>query len=143
MVLPIKTRKFLTERRLPNIEVLLIRFYLPENFKRYEENFVIIGEQECGGYIGIDEADGVYSIEEDVTQMNMLYRFISSSLEQFIEQLTLYQNLSSLWIYSDEEEMEIQAKSFEDSLKEIDEKAVAFEENFWSVIVEQISDGLL
>ena len=118
--------------------ILLIEFIKPQDF--YEvifenQRYKIVGKFDVGNLIGQDNTDTVSCLEEEPSNV----RYIANNLEVFVAQLAQYKE----YVEKSEADWEKWLAEFRESIMNLDANAFRDEENFWSVIVEQMEYGLL
>lgn len=104
----------------------------------YGDTFYIIGNDN-EGILGIKSSDmAIYSIYDEDEPC-----FVNSSLQQLIKCILLVKETID---WDDDFDEKIRKKEVRTAIKEIkkiDKSALADEDNWWSLILEQAEDGLL
>jgi hypothetical protein len=117
-------------------EPLLLNFHPP----REENGYVVIGDDE-GSEIRL-MPDGMISAVDD--HGTLPTRFVNSSIEQLIRCIHAHEEYArNVAKVSDEESQLEEVAHFSRAIGGIDAKALCDPENWWSVIVEQMRDGML
>jgi hypothetical protein len=157
------TRQLLTHIGLPRQislfpdEDLTLEFRLDGPFKidiHKNEPVTQIGQMgEAGIYIYI-AADGTVTNRTDLGDDEDQWRFMNSSLEQFLRFIVIYKRLyPDFWVRPDidfddlddeeqEEKLAQLAADFRAQFEPYDPKAFENDETWWSIAVEQMEDGL-
>ena len=139
--LPEETKDFLLSVGLPPGGSLLLTFYrsgvTPPRRER-QARFLIIGD-DYGTKLGLKEHTGeVFSIG-----LGSISRFINSSILTMLLFLAIYlTEQPELREVTDEEVLAI-VERMRATFRDIDARALADPENWWSVILEQTEQGLL
>ena len=117
---------------VPDEEILGIRFLKHEKFYVHQFKglpYIIAAEvSETKELVGFGADGKIYILEPE----NNIVRYASSALAVFARQLKIYRDLP-----------EENVGQFVEEIKKLDEDAFSSEDNFWSLIVEQMNDGLL
>ena len=156
LAIPKASKSFLTEVGLPRETILLCAFdlerddaivsvMLPEamlnDFSGNQPVLWRVGHEDHGGDICIaEEPDGcVYEVLIEVAAA----RYVNSSIESFAGFLALWHDMCRICEgCTFEKEIEY-GKRFEENLRELDPAAFADPESWWSVVCEQVREGLL
>lgn len=123
---------------VPDEEILGIKFLKHEKFyvKQFKEKPYIIAAEILGGELAGFGADGkIYILEPE----NNAVRYAASALAVFARELKLYRDLPE----ENGEEPRESAERFAEEIKKLDEDAFSSADSFWSLIAEQMNDGLL
>ncbi len=129
---------------IPEKPILLIEFWQEEDYKDIVCNkriYTVIASDDVGNFVGIDDKENAFYIETE----SKTVRYMSNTAESLIKQLLYYEKTCNNETYrniSDLEWSEFLTR-FKNGLMNIDIFAFKNEENFWSVIVEQMETGLL
>ena len=138
-------KSILIEIGLPS-EDDIISFYFDSRIQEcvLDNNRVLIIGDDYGTQIGVslnvDAKDAIYSI--DISNESPI-RFINSDILKLLQFLLLYKKLKSSMIESTDEEAITLISKTRDEFAKIDRKALADENNWWSVILEQHEDGIM
>jgi hypothetical protein len=136
--------RILSEVGLPLVDDL-ITFYEDSMIKEYcadNDRFLVIGD-DYGTKIGIalnaETNNEVYSfdINEDLPK-----RFINSDMAKFLQFIMWYSNFKPSIIGLEEDEVGPVIAGIKDDFNKVDFLALAGEENWWSVILEQHEMGI-
>lgn len=127
---------------MPDETILEIKFSEHKDFHLLvfnDKEYTIVGGDDVGNLIGIDADGKVWFLDtEDEFEM-----YISKGLKTFVNQLELYRDWSHPPLDASDEVNEENARKFSVELKKLDKDAMADCEDFWSVVIEQMEDGLL
>jgi len=137
--LPESAKMYISKKGLPQEEILLIKFLAPAEFYTIEFNskeYLTVAIEDDINHIGIDEKGCVFLLAEEVA-------YLSNSFIQFIELMEAYKSLPVLPVNCSENQLLQQADAFGKKIRETDESVLKNPESFWSVILEQVADGLL
>ena len=127
---------------IPNETILEIKFLKYEDFRSMEFNdkkYTIVGGDDVGNLIGVD-IDGKVWFLDTFDEFEM---YTSKGLKTFVDQLELYRDWNPLPLDASDEVNEENARQFAREIASLDKDALLYEENFWSVVIEQMEDGLL
>lgn len=117
---------------VPDEEILGIKFLKHEKFYVHQFKglpYIIAAEvSDSNELVGFGADGKIYILEPE----NNIVRYASSALAVFARELKKYRDLP-----------EENVGQFVEEIKKLDEDAFSSEENFWSLIVEQMNDGLL
>lgn len=139
------TRKYLSLVGLPVngefLKDLNISFY---------SNFEQINVQDCD-YIAIGDDYGtkicINGKSNEVVSIDieeyMNIRFINSSIENFIDFLQIYFTKRPELAHADDEKAVEITSLIKDEFNRLDPRALDYEENWWTIILEQTEQGLL
>ena len=133
-------KTYINSNGLPAEEILLITFLTPDDFYPVEFNakeYLIIATEDDLNNIGMDREGSVYILTEEENV------YVSNSFIQFVKLLLLYQSLPELPVSCSEKELIQQAEKLKAEIIKIDKSAIKRPEYFWSLIIEQVADGLL
>lgn len=140
-----KTEDFLNLVGLPVkcdfLNDLSLNFY--DGFERItinDSDYIVIGD-DYGTKLCIEgESDKIVSVN---IEENMNIRFINSNLEFFLEFLQIFFTKKPELIGVDDLKAVEIVNSIKDSFNKIDPVALNNEDNWWTLILEQIEQGLL
>lgn len=134
------TKKILCDIGLPNEPLNFIQFNFEEieNIKLDEEN-VIIGN-DFATSICINCKDEVVSID---LENEYPIRFINKNLETFLEFITIFLSYEDKINDADDDEIKKVMREVRQKFDKIDIQALSNEENWWSILLEQIELGLM
>lgn len=124
----------------PDEPILLIEFYHSDKFKRCSFNnieYEIIGEDDVGNLVGIKSNKEVYYLDTDLK----IAVYMANDAEILIQELKLYKNYCiecNLSENPSDDELKDYVYNFRHQLEKIDSSAFNNENNFWSVILEQM-----
>jgi len=153
--IPQASKAFLSESGLPHRADLLVTFDISERGLQTLSEFA-----QAGGLHAPLHGERFYRIGTDGgTQICLAVgsgevvavdvagqlpdRFVNSTIQQFIGCLGLFRMHSQRIQGLPYDEIDRMVPAFEESVRSIDPKALAECENWWSVILEQMRDGLL
>ncbi len=127
---------------LPDNDILHIKFLKPEEFhtsvfKNIE--YTIVGSDDVDNLIGVDADGKVWYLDT----ANGYTMYSSKGLKTFVEQLALLINWDFPGDDDSDEALEANARKFACEIKKLDEDAMSDYEDLWSVVIEQMEDGLL
>ncbi len=127
---------------LPDNDILNIKFLKRGEFRPVvfiDKEYTVVGGDDVDNLIGVD-ADGKVWFLDTVNEFPM---YASKELKTFVEQLELFIN----WNFPDDnasdEALENNAREFAREIKKLDEDAMSDCEDFWSVVIEQMENGML
>lgn len=127
---------------LPDNDILNIKFLKHEEFHPLvfiDKEYTIVGGDDVDNMIGVDADGKVWFLDT----MNIFPMYASKGLKTFVEQLELFIN----WDYpaddNSDDELEANAREFAREILKSDADALSDDYNFWSVVIEQMEDGLL
>lgn len=137
--LPEKEKKMLCEDGLPDVALHFFHF----NIQRDElvivnDNCISIGSDN-GTEICINSNNEIVSVD---TYGVYPQRFVNSSLEQFFECVAIYLIYSDRLMSVDDDEIGVLVGEIKQKFIHVDERTLNDEDNWWSVILEQVEDGL-
>lgn len=124
----------------PDEPILLIQFYKFDKFKSCLFNSIeyqIIGEDDVGNLIGVDSDGKVYCLDIDLE----IAVYMATNVKILIMELQLYKKYCAEYVLPDnpsDDELEAYSNDFKQRLKKLDSFAFNDENNFWSVISEQM-----
>lgn len=98
--------------------------------------------QDGGTQLCIDTLDGGAVVSVDVAG-ELPTRFVNSGLDTFVESLFLYAGYCKHASGLSDRQREKLVPLFAEDLRRVDPRSLADVENWWSVVLEQIEDGLL
>lgn len=129
---------------IPQKPILFIEFWREENYKDViynEKVYTIIAGDDVGNLIGIDDKGNTFYIDTEYKTM----RYMADTAETLIKQLLYYEKSCNNETYRNISDLELPEflAQFKRNLMRMDISAFKSEENFWSVIVEQMETGLL
>lgn len=103
--------------------------------------YTIIASDDVGNLAGIDDKENAFYIETE----SKMVRYMSDTAETLIKQLLYYEKSCNNETYRNISDLELPEflAQFKGELMNMDISAFKNEENFWSVIVEQMETGLL
>ena len=144
--LPENIKTFLKSKGLP-LELennLLLHFYADaEELTTYTNekgHFLIIGD-DYGTKLGLKESTGeVLSFDPDAT---LLIRFVNSSILTLLACLAIYSEKQPVLAQAGDDEAAKIVAEMRDEFRALDAKVVNNPENWWSVILEQVEQGML
>ncbi|GEM_PF-6181422 len=132
---------------LPDDIILEIKFFKREEFYSLMFNnkeYVIVAEDYVKNLIGVDGYGRVYFLDPcDISSGKKVEIYTAKDLSTFCAELMLFKNCDPLPINASDEMIEASAQQFARKLESLDKDALSDSENFWSLIVEQLEDGLL
>src|SRR5690348_10544293 len=153
--LPESSKRFLVNVGLPRKGPLLLEFDFEQDclqsLSEYVGSRALLGTRgttlrrigtDYGTQLCLDEAQEGCLVSID-THGNLPERLVNSSVEQFAACLVVYLKVARAWtdrINIDAQQLAAQAKV---EISAIDANAIASEENWWSLIYEQVRAGLL
>lgn len=127
---------------IPDETILEIKFLKYDDFRSMvfnDKKYTIVGGDDVGNLIGID-ADGKVWFLDTADEFEM---YISKGLKTFVDQLELYRDWNHPPLNASDKVNEENAQNFAIELKKMDKDAMVDCEDFWSVVIEQMEDGLL
>lgn len=135
------------EVSLPDDIILEIKFLKREEFRPLvfnDKEYIIVAEDDVGNFVGANIHGKVYFLDPcDIDTGEKIEIYASKDISTFCAQLTLYQGWEVLPVNASDEEIEASARQFAKKLKILNKDALSDSENFWSLIIEQMEDGLL
>lgn len=134
------TKKILCDIGLPYEPLSFIQFNIGEieNVKLNEE-YIIIGN-DFGTNICINHKDEILSID---IQNEYPIRFINKNLETFLKFVIIFLLHENEINDADDDEIKQVIKEIRTEFNMIDIQALSSEENWWSIILEQIELGVM
>lgn len=134
------TKKILCDMGLPNEPLNFIQFNIEEieNIKLDEEH-IIIGN-DFGTNICINYKDEIVSID---LENEYPIRFINKNLETFLEFIVIFLLYEDKINDADDDEIKQVMQELRKEFDMIDIQALSNEENWWSIILEQIELGVM
>lgn len=134
------TKKILCDVGLPKEPLYFVQFNIKEieNIKLDEEH-IIIGN-DFGTNICINYKDEIVSID---LENEYPIRFINKSLETFLECIITFLTYEDKINDADDDEINQVLQEIKKEFDMIDIQALSNEENWWSVVLEQIELGLM
>jgi hypothetical protein len=138
-----RTHLFLTKLGLPRDPPLLVTFYAGDKLLQplpiAHETYWIVGD-DFGTKIGVGRKEDVWSMDPE---NRLLRRFIGTSVPHFVLFLGLYEaQLGALKEAGDAKSARI-VSGLRAQFNTSDPAALANEESWWSVILEQTEQGLM
>lgn len=129
---------------IPEKPILLIKFRQEEDYRDIvcnKRTYTIIAGDDVGNFVGIDDKENAFYIETE----SKTVRYMSDTAETLIRQLLYYEKSCNNETYRNISDLELPGflVQFRSDLTGMDISAFKDEENFWSVIVEQMETGLL
>ena len=127
---------------IPDETILEIKFLKYDDFRSMifnDRKYTIVGGDDVGNLIGVD-IDGKVWLLDTFDEFEM---YTSKGLKTFVDQLELYRDWNPLPLEASDEVNEENARQFAREIASLDKDALLYEENFWSVVIEQMEDGLL
>lgn len=129
---------------IPQKPILLIKFWQEEDYKDViynEKVYTVIAGDDVGNLVGIDNKGNAFYIDTEYKTV----RYMSDTAETLIKQLLYYEKSCNDETYRNISDLELPEflAQFKKDLMRMDISAFKSEENFWSVIVEQMETGLL
>lgn len=132
--LSIRTHSFLAKLGVPRDPPLLVTFYTSDELLRpltvAGNTYWVVGD-DCGTKIGLRRSGDVWSVDPEG---QLTCRFINTSIAYFVLFLGLYE----AQFKNARDAVELRAQFHENDLF-----ALSNEDNWWSLILEQIGQGLL
>lgn len=134
------TKKILCDVGLPNQPLNFLQFNIEEieNIK-FNEEHIIIGN-DFGTNICINSKEEIVSID---SENEYPMRFINKNLETFIEFIITFLSYEDKINNADDDEIMQVIQEIKKEFNIIDIQALSNEENWWSIILEQIELGLM
>lgn len=127
---------------LPDDVILEIRFLKYGDFRDFAVNgtkYTIIAEDNVGNLIGVDPGGKVWFLDTE----KKVKMYASKDLQTFVTQMELYGSTAPLPPNASEEQLEADTRQFARKITKLDNDALLSENSFWSLITEQMRDGLL
>lgn len=140
--IPDSASRFLQTVGLPSKSDMFVNFQTTDTriVKFQDQLYLILGD-DYGTNIGMNMASGeIFSIPD---QGNLPIRFINSTIKSFVIFLQLYTEAASEIKKGTEEEIKTTANSLREKFIDIDNRALANGENWWSLITEEMNHGML
>lgn len=133
------TKKILCDIGLPLEPLYFIHFNIEdiENIILDEEN-IIIGD-DLGTYICVNSKDEIVTIDPKGEYPK---RFINKNLEAFLEFIVIYLSYEDIMKDTDDD-IDQTIQEIREKFDMIDAQALSSEENWWSLILEQVELGLM
>lgn len=127
---------------IPGEIILEIKFLEYKDFRPLmfnDKEYIVVAEDDVGNFVGVNPAGKVYFLDtEENTEI-----YASKDFQTFVKQLELYRDSNFLPVNASDEQLEADARQFAREIASLDKDALLYEENFWSLIIEQMEDGLL
>lgn len=127
---------------IPDETILEIKFLKYDDFRSMvfnDKKYIIVGGDDVDNLIGVD-ADGKVWFLDAADEFEM---YISKDLKTFVNQLELYRDWNHPPLDASDEVNEENAQQFAIELKKMDKYAMVDSEDFWSLIIEQMEDGII
>ncbi len=127
---------------LPDNDILNIKFLKLEEFRPLifnDNEYTVVGGDDVDNMIGVD-ADGKVWFLDTVNGFPM---YASKGLKTFVEQLELLINWDFPADDNSDDELEANAQKFSREITKLDEDAMSDDYDFWSVVIEQMENGML
>jgi hypothetical protein len=138
-------KSILFEVGLPIVDDL-VTFYKESGIKECyygQDRFLIIGD-DYGTQIGVslnaDTKNEIYSFD---VGNELPKRFINSDISKLLQLLLKYKKFKSSIVDCSDEEVALVISKLKVEFIKIDNKALADEENWWSVLLEQHEEGIM
>ncbi len=132
------TKKILCDIGLPYEPLNFIQFNIDEiDNINFDEEYVTIGT-DFGTSICINHKDEVVSVDRE---KEYPIRFINKNLEAFMEFVVIFLKYENEINEADDDEINQVMQKVRKEFDEIDAQALSSEENWWSIIFEQIELG--
>ena len=138
--LPEKEKKMLCEDGLPEVPLYFLHF-------NTQSDSLIIVNDDCisigsdnGTEICIDPNNEIVSVDVYGVYQK---RFVNSSLENLFECVAIYLIYTDRLKSAEDDEISILIGEIRQKFSCVDQRALDDEENWWSVILEQVEDGLV
>lgn len=134
------TKKILCDIGLPYKPLNFIQFNIEEieNIK-LDEDYIIIGN-DFGTNICVNHKDEIVSID---TENEYPVRFINKDLETFLKFIVIFLSHENEIEEADDDEIDQVMKKVTTEFDMTDIRALSSEENWWSIILEQIELGVM
>ncbi|MCM1327013.1 MAG: SUKH-4 family immunity protein [Bacteroidales bacterium] len=133
------TQKILCEIGLPKEPIEGVRLHISSAEKEVQ-GYIVIGEDE-GSYLCINPHGEIIAIDQGDESF---IRFVNKDLRAFLDYIVVYIIFQEKALEIEDEEEGIQVlEDMREEFMKMDERALDNEENWWSVIVEQIEMGLM
>lgn len=137
--LPEKEKKMLCEDGLPEVPLHFLHFYTQsDSLIIVNDDCISIGSDN-GTEICIDPNNEIVSVDAYGVYPK---RFVNSSLESLFECVAIYLIYNDRLMSAEDDEISILIGEIRQKFNRVDERALDDEENWWSVILEQVEDGL-
>lgn len=110
------------------------------------EKYQIIGKNDVECYVGIAQNKQVFFLESAVDTILNRARYIAVNINAFVEEIYIYQKCireSELPENPSDEQLQQDADRLRTQIMKIADSAFSDENTYWSVIVEQMENGLL
>lgn len=138
--LPEKEKQMLCEDGLPEVPLHFLHFNTQSGgLVIVNDDCISIGSDN-GTEICIDPNNEIVSVDVYGVYPK---RFVNSSLESLFECVAIYLIYNDRLMSADDDEIGVLIGEIRQKFSHVDEKALADEENWWSVILEQVEDGLV
>lgn len=135
-----ENKQILCDMGLPEKPLEFLSFDLNkiDNIKLDEEH-IIIGN-DYGTKICINKNDEIVSVDEEGEYAT---RYVNSSLSKLLAFIEIYDCCEARFDNISDEEAGFVINEVKRKFNEVDAKALSDEENWWSVILEQVEQGLM
>lgn len=134
------TKRILCDVGLPEEPIYFIHFNVDQiDDIRLNEKYIVIGN-DLGTDIGISLKEEIVSVDPRHVYPT---RFINTNLECFIKFIIIYLSYAEKIIDASDEEINNILTDIRKEFDLVDERALHNEENWWSIILEQIEAGLM
>lgn len=134
------TKKILCDIGLPSQPLNFIQFNIEEiESIKMDEEHIVIGN-DFGTNICINSKDEIVSVD---LENEYPIRFINRNLESFLEFIFIFLSYEDRINDADDDEIDQIMKEIRKEFYMIDIKALSNEENWWSIVLEQIELGVM
>ena len=135
-----KSKRILCDIGLPEKPLNFIQFNIRaiKNIKLEDEYFII--GNDYGTNICINQKDEIVSVDPEHEYPT---RFINQNLEYLLKFIVVFLSYEKVIINTSDEDVHNVIENVKREFEEIDIQALSDEENWWSVILEQIELGLM
>lgn len=134
------TKKILCDIGLPYEPLNFIQFNIEEiEDIKLDKDYIIIGN-DFGTNICVNHKDEIVSID---TENEYPIRFINKDLETFLKFIVILLSHENEIEEADDDEIDLVMKKVRKEFDMTDIRALSSEENWWSIILEQIEFGVM
>ena len=135
-----ESKKVLCDIGLPNIKLNFIDLCHAEIENIYLENELIVIGNDYGTLICINSKNEIVAFDQE---NEYPLRFINNSLKCLLNFLIIYISYQNKLYNLTDEQIEKEIQEIRKKFNKIDKRALENEENWWSIILEQLELGLI
>lgn len=134
-----ETKKILCDIGLPKEPLNFIQFNIDEIEIELNDSYVVIGN-DFGTDICINDKDEIISIDKE---NEYPIRFVNKSLKDLLECIFIYKQYEQEINNAEDDDIESILDEIRMKFKIVDKEVFNNEENWWSIILEQIESGMM